>query len=66
MLMQVVEHKFGQGQTITAAIRKYNRMDITKEELSSLVNIFNQLNSEALPPKLGQSVKIPIFITKQE
>lgn len=52
-------HRFGPNETIHAVIKKYNRVDITKEQLQELVSDFNTLNSKSIP-KVGTECKIPV------
>lgn len=65
MKLDYVEHTFGMGHTIEAVIRLYNRQDLDKSIIQSLVDIFNSTNRDSLPPKLGQRSKIPVFINKE-
>lgn len=56
-----VEHTFGPGETIRAIIRKKNHEAMTPQMLTILMNQYNELNGAEVP-KLGEQVKIPIFI----
>ncbi len=57
-----ITHLFMAGDTITAAIRACNNMhSFTNEELHILIQKFNQLNPDAIPPIPGQTVKIPLW-----
>lgn len=47
--------------TIEAVIRHYNDLNMDREDLKFLVNIFNELNPEARPPVLGRKVIVPIL-----
>lgn len=62
MKLNYKEHTFGMGHTIEAAIKLYNRNDLDENMMLSLVNIFNYTNKDAIPPKVGQTVKVPVFI----
>lgn len=53
-------HLFMPGDTITAAIKKYNLFDVTKNEMVVLLRVFNTLNTDAVP-KAGQRVMIPVL-----
>lgn len=59
---KTVKHSFsGMGQTVRAAIRKYNDINLPDETLAELMKEFNKLNEGSLPPKLGSTVLIPVL-----
>ena len=64
MKLNYVSHTFGQGHTIEAVVRLYNQHDLERDMILSLVDIFNSANPNARPPKLGQSVKVPVFMSE--
>lgn len=49
------------GHTIRAVIRRYNSVTMTEEDLKRARVLFSELNPHAHPPKLGQSVLVPIL-----
>lgn len=57
--MEHVEHRFGPGETINAAIRKYNRQKMRNELVVELKSRFNELNENKVP-RVGDTVKIPV------
>lgn len=50
------------GDTIRAVIRLYNDMEIDPKMIDWLLAEFNEINKDALPPKLGQKVQIPVLL----
>jgi hypothetical protein len=50
------------NETIEAIIRLYNDMSVSRTVISKLAKEFTEINREALPPKLGQSVQIPVLL----
>lgn len=50
------------GDTIQAVIRLYNDMSLDMKMIEWLVQEFNSINEEALPPKLGQRVEVPVLL----
>lgn len=62
---QAVPHMFMPGETIGAAIKKYNLYDVTKEEMIELLTAFNSINV-AGNPKPGMRVLIPILGRHQQ
>ena len=50
------------GETIEAVIRLYNDMSVSKPVLQKLVFEFSRVNPHANPPKLGQTVKVPVLM----
>jgi hypothetical protein len=62
MKISYVDHSFGMGHTIEAVVRLHNRHDLSRDIIASLVGIFNQVNRDARPPKLGQTVKVPVYM----
>lgn len=49
------------GGTIEALIRLHNKFRVTKDQLAFLVDEFNKLNPEAQPPKIRQTVLVPVL-----
>lgn len=50
------------GETIEAVIRLYNDMNAGNAMLKKLAYEFTINNKDALPPKLGQTVQIPVLL----
>lgn len=50
------------GDTIKAVIRLYNDMSLDEKMIGWLLNEFNEINRDALPPRLGQCVQIPVLL----
>ena len=50
------------GETIEAVTRLYNDMSISRAVLDKLVQEFSLINKDSLPPKLGQTVQIPVLL----
>lgn len=50
------------NETIEAVVRLYNDMNVSKSMISKLCFIFTEINKGALPPKLGQTVDIPVLL----
>ena len=50
------------NETIEAVIRLYNDMKVSKAILGKLLYIFSEINKDSLPPKLGQTVEIPVLL----
>lgn len=48
------------NSTIEALIRHHNKYSVDRTELKSLVEIFNDLNPQAQPPRPGMVVLIPV------
>lgn len=63
---KAVHHLFMPGETVMAAIKKYNFYDVTKEETSALLEQFKYCNPELGIPRPGMSVLIPILPRHQE
>jgi len=61
MTLDFKEHVFGTGHTIEAVIKLYNHHNLSIVDIETLVSIFNNNNPDAKPPKVGQTVKVPIF-----
>jgi len=59
--IKVEEHMCGFGETIEAIIRSKNNLICDREKISLLMNHFNSLNPSAIPPTVGQIVKVPIL-----
>lgn len=50
------------GGTIEAVIRNFNHMNMHPEVMVILMKEFNLINQDALPPKMGQQVMIPVLL----
>ncbi len=50
------------GETIEAIIRLYNDMSVSRAMIDKLCFEFNKNNPEANPPKLGQTVQVPVLL----
>ena len=53
-------HCFRPSETIEAVLRLKGRHNYTKEELSYLVAVFNELNGQTVP-RPGMTLKVPIL-----
>lgn len=61
IIYHIVPYTFkNSSETIRAAIRLYNNMDIDDNTLAYLLNVFTSIN-ECNPPKLGSTVQIPVL-----
>ena len=49
------------NETIEAVLRLYNDMNMSQPVLKKLVYEFVRNNKDALPPKLGQTVQVPVL-----
>ena len=63
---KAVHHLFMPGETVVAAIKKYNFYDVTKEETTMLLEQFKYCNPDMEIPRPGMSVLIPILLRHQE
>lgn len=50
------------GETIEAVVRLFNDMSVSKHVIQKLVYEFSVLNPDACPPKLGQTVQVPVLL----
>lgn len=50
------------GGTIEGVIRNFNHMNMHPDAIAVLIKEFNLINQDALPPKMGQTVKIPVLL----
>jgi hypothetical protein len=50
------------NETIEAVVRLYNDMNVSRAIINKLVLEFSAINKEALPPKLGQTVQVPVLL----
>jgi len=50
------------NETIEAVIRLYNDMSVSRQVIDKLVYEFSRINVESLPPKLGQTVQVPVLL----
>jgi hypothetical protein len=50
------------NETIEAVIRLYNDMNVSRAIINKLVYEFSNINTDSLPPKLGQTVQIPVLL----
>ena len=56
---KAVPHMFMPGETVSAAIKKYNNYDVTKQEMTELLNTFKVTNP--VIPRPGMRVLIPVL-----
>lgn len=63
---KAVHHLFMPGETVSAAIKKYNLYDVTKDEMRALLEQFKYCNPDLGNPRPGMSVLIPILPRHQE
>ena len=63
--MESKTYTFGPGETIISVIGKFNHIDLSKEQLRSLMSEFNRLNGRVVP-RTGETFKIPIYNFEQE
>ena len=61
-----VQHLFMPGETVAAAIKKYNFYDVSQEEMPLLLDQFKHCNPELQIPRPGMVVLIPILARHQE
>jgi hypothetical protein len=52
--------------TIEAMIRFYNHLSMDREKLKELVEVFNNLNPDAKPPRPYQQVLMPVLVEYAE
>lgn len=50
------------SNTIEAIIRNYNDMNMSRPVLNKLVYEFCELNKDKMPPRLGQTVQVPVLL----
>ena len=50
------------NETIEAIIRLFNDMSVSRPVINKLVFEFTKINKEAQPPKLGQTVDVPVLL----
>lgn len=56
-------YTFGRpGETIEAVLRLYNDMNVSSPVMKKLLYEFTKLNMDAIPPKLGQTVQVPVLL----
>jgi hypothetical protein len=60
----IVKHLYRPQDTISAVIRKHNGLTISKEQLTELQQIYNELNGFTVP-KAFTTADIPVFIHEQ-
>ncbi len=58
--MNHTPHLFMPQETIHAIIKKYNTVQLTKEQLSKMMDWFNEENGNTVP-RVGQRYQIPII-----
>lgn len=58
--MEYTSHLFMVGDTITAAIKKYNKHDILPEEMVELLEHFKEKNGVA-PLRPGMRAQVPVL-----
>lgn len=56
----VKPHNFMPGETLSAAIKKFNMYDVTPDEMQNLLMAFKNINGEAIC-RPGDRVLIPIL-----
>jgi len=54
----IVEHKFGTGETVRAVIHKINNHCVDSDTIDYLISEFNRINHSHVP-RLGDTFKIP-------
>jgi hypothetical protein len=54
-------HVFMPGDTVSGVIKKYNRFDVTKEEMNKLIEDFKESNQHLKAIKPGMSSLIPVL-----
>ena len=59
-------HLFMPGETVVAAIKKYNFYDVSQEEINELLKQFKACNPDLEVPRPGIRVLIPILPRHQE
>ena len=55
-----IRHLFMPGDTVSGAIKKYNRYDVTEGEMKALLIEYRQINTDAIP-RPGSAVMIPVL-----
>lgn len=50
------------GETIEAVLRLYNDMNVSRPVMQKLVYEFTKINMDAIPPRLGQTVQVPVLL----
>lgn len=60
LTLKAKPHMFMPGETITAAIKRYNLYDVTKDEMEKLLEDFKKIN-DSLVFKPGMRGMIPIL-----
>ena len=58
--MQTHPHVFKVGDSINGAIKKYNRYDVTLEEMNQLIQVFKDLNDIPVY-RPGMKVEVPVL-----
>lgn len=58
--MKSVEHTFSPGETVQAAIRKYNRYNMPAAIVEELTKEYKEINEKRVP-RVGDKVKIPLY-----
>lgn len=60
---KIYPYTFGRpNETVRGVIRLYNDMSITNKVIDELMEAFNEINAENLPPKLGSTAQIPVLL----
>jgi len=59
-MIRYVNHQFHPSHTVVAAVRLYNGLTITQEQVSLLLAQFNTLNPSIIP-RIGSVAKIPLL-----
>jgi hypothetical protein len=63
---KTIDHLFMPGETVVAAIKKYNFYDVTNDEMKILLEQFKHCNTDLQIPRPGMAVLIPILARHQE
>lgn len=58
--VRVKPHLFMPGETVVAAIKKYNLHDVTRDEQKLLLKQFKEINTDTVP-RAGTRAMIPIL-----
>ena len=59
--IKALHHVFMPGDTVSGVIKKYNRFDVSKEEMNKLIEDFKESNQHLKAIKPGMSSLIPIL-----
>ena len=57
------KYTFGRpNETVRGLIRLYNDMNLSDKIIDQLMEEFNKINADNLPPKLGSTVAVPVLL----